>query len=278
MAKGKSAFKAATPAPAVKAMRAKKHGGPPWCPQIPQGCGKKESKAFSFSKSYSKVVVEMGIAAHISVGREESITINLFKNLVEYLDVSVRGDTLYIKFRQAVANAQAMAHIRVKSALVGLTATGGCPVTIDSLRGKLVVSGGSPVQLDSFEPGNHGEYMISATGGSPVRVGKCLSKTAKLYITAESPVSVNAGKVPSAEISAVGGSQVRLGTLDAESASMAVSGGSSASGMSMDTLSLQVHGGSRIDTFVRRVASGSCSGGSHVTIHGAADQSRIPRT
>jgi len=269
-----------------------------------EGWGAKETKRFVDLASYTKMEVDDAIEAEVSVGSTNAFSINLFSNVVDYLDVQVVGDTLKIMFKEGVCNAQAKATVMVTNPLKSLMAQGASKVTVDQLHGALGAHGASEVDVTDLSLGpitcsgsstvtvkttnaasiaSEGSstvdvktvkatfVKVTASGSSEVKLNELdVDVQANLTAQGSSQVDVQTGDAYSLKVTASGSSEVTLNKLDAIQANLTVSGSSSVSGMEVDTLTLvEVSGSSDVTAFVKVQVSGSCDDSS-VTIHGAA--------
>lgn len=245
-------------------------GGPGgWCKVT--GSGAKVTKTMDLP-SYTKMEVDSAIETQVSVGSGNAFSINLFSNVVDYLDVQVVGDTLRIKMKEGACNAQAKAAVKVTSPLEGLMANGASHVTVDQLNGTLSANGASQVDVtDTLSSG-----PITCTGASPVTI-KTFTSTSAASINSEgaSTLEVKNGSSPHVQVTASGASTIKLDSFIATQADLSVSGASRVSGMVADTLTVEVSGASDIASTVKVKASGSCTEGGSVTILGGADTTSV---
>jgi len=214
------------------------------------GSGEKVSQTMDLS-SYTKIKVGMGIEANVVVGDNYTFSINTYKNLLDYLDIQVKDDTLQVS---GTCKMSATARVTVPAALVSAELSGASKMVIDQLDGPVSVTGASHFTASVISKG-----PVTSTGDSNVTINKIANTT-------------------SLTVSATGASHVTFEEVDVKQATFSVSGASNVKGGNMETLTLDVSGASKVDTTVSSKASGSCSGSASITIRGGADTTDLSST
>lgn len=262
----------------------------PWCRHV--GSGPKKTLQINVLASFSKVNINSGISAYLTVGSAASFEVSIYENVADGLQVQVSGDTLHISMKLHYCYHGASAKLQMTMAPRGLTVNGGSPVSVDILNGNLVVDGGSPVTVrhvaaSDFELSNNGgspvtihqvactRSKLGSNGGSPITVHNVTCEELGVTNNGGSPVTVKHGSVRSCSVSNNGGSRVMLGSLTATSGQISLHGGASLQGMTAKDMDLHMSGGAHIDTTVSGRVSGSCNGGGFATIRGGGSVSSL---
>jgi len=218
------------------------------------GSGEKVSQTMDLS-SYTKIKVGMAIEANVVVGDNYAFSINTYKNLLDYLDIQVKDDTLQLSFKKGTCNTNGTAQVTVPAAVVSAALQGASKMVIDRVDGPVSVVGASHFTASVISEG-----PVTSSGASHVTINKISPTTTSLTVSAE------------------GASQVTFEDVVVSQATFSVSGASSVTGGNIETLTLDASGASEVDTTVSSKASGSCSGASSITIRGGADTTGISST
>jgi len=247
----KDATTEATPGKVTEETVKRKRGG---CEVT--GSGEKVSQTMDLS-SYTKIKVGMAIEANVVVGDNYAFSINTYKNLLDYLDIQVKDDTLQLSFKKGTCNTNgtATAQVTVPAALVSAALQGASKMVIDRVDGPVSVVGASHFTASVISEG-----PVMSSGASHVTINKISPTTTSLTVSAE------------------GASQVTFEDVVVSQATFSVSGASSVTGGNIETLTLDASGTSEVDTTVSSKASGSCSGAASITIRGGADTTGISST
>jgi len=218
------------------------------------GSGEKVSQTMDLS-SYTKITVDKAIEATVVVGDNYAFSINTYKNLLDYLDIQVKDDTLQLSFKKGTCNTNGTAQVTVPAAVVSAALQGASKMVIDRVDGPVSVVGASHFTASVISEG-----PVTSSGTSHVTINKISPTTTSLTVSAE------------------GASQVTFEDVVVSQATFSVSGASSVTGGNIETLTLDASGASEVDTTVSSKASGSCSGDASITIRGSADKTGISST
>jgi hypothetical protein len=270
------------------------------------GSGSKVTKLYDFSE-YAGLMLQAanGMDVEVTVGESPSISVTLFENVAEYLDVRLLGPyegllanpTLSLGFTTSLCNTGAKAEITVTEPLNSVSASSGS-LSVDRLRdnrvsgGWISVSGsglvaivavnGTSVTASSSSSGGLTVHSLQAalnvdvsSGGSgSVVLGSLTTPTAVIDNSGSGAFVVDSGEATqSAEVRNSGSGSVPLGRLTTANATITSSGSGSVSGMTSRNLRVQSSGSGSITTSATESFHGSCSGSGGVTVAGGAQVS-----
>ncbi len=183
-------------------------GGP-----VITGSGRASTQEYDLS-GFARVNVSSAFRVSIDQGERYRVSVTIDDNLVEYLDVRVEGDTLYIgmkpRFSIGFGNFTQEAEITLPQ-IEGIELSGATqgdvsgfesdrPLEIEvsgasRLRGditagetRMTVSGASTVELD----GSASDLDVEASGASSVRLDDLATGDARVEVSGASNVTVNA--------------------------------------------------------------------------------------
>lgn len=208
------------------------------------GSGNVTSTARDVS-AFRRVSIASGITAAIATG-SRSVTITADDNLQSVIETEIEGDTLMVRVRPGVliSGRRQLAADITNDLLEGLDASGGSHVTS---------------ALTSV-----GTLRITTSGGATIDASPVSSTLVSLEASGGSHITL-AGAATDGTVVASGGSDVLLRELPLQTLHVDVSGGSTLAGRVASTLSGDVSGGSTVTIIGTPSSTVATSGGSHVT-------------
>jgi hypothetical protein len=270
------------------------------------GSGSKVTKSYNFSE-YAGLMLQAanGLDVEVTVGESPSISVTLYENVAEYLDVRLSGPlegllgnpTLSLGFTTNLCNTGAKVVIMVTEPLNSVSASSGS-INVDRLSdnrvsgGWVSVSGsgsvaiaavnGTSVAATSTSSGALTVHSIQATlnvdvrssGSGAVVLGSLTTPTAVIGSFGSGGVTVDSGEATqSVDVNITASGAVTLGNLTTANATISSTGSGSVSGMMSQNLRVQSTGTGAITTYATESFNGFCSGGAVVTVAGGAQVS-----
>jgi len=196
---------------------------------------------------FDQVEIQSGFQAEISAGDSFAVQLEVDDNLLEHLDVLIKGSTLTIRLKPTgsyqLFNVTRRATVTMPS-LVGVDSSGGSQVAVSGFRSsddfEASISGGGRLSGDI----DTGDVECECTGGSDLRL---VGAGGSLYLVASGGSAVDLAQFELADafVDASGGSDVTVnvsGRLDVEA-----SGGSDVYYVGSPTLGdIDTSGGSSV--------------------------------
>jgi hypothetical protein len=144
------------------------------CAGVVQGNGDIVTKTYDVS-GFDHLDVSSAVQVELSQGGGESVSVETDANLIRYLEVEVRGETLYVGLNDDARG-------------LNISPTRGIDFTIsvDELK-RLKVSGASNVAAGALESG---DFMLSASGASDVEIEALSAIEVRIEASGSSDVSV----------------------------------------------------------------------------------------
>jgi hypothetical protein len=259
-----------------------------------KGSGSKTTMSYNFSE-YARLVIYGDIDAEVTVGNSSSISVTLYENIAEHLDVHVVDltwhPTLVIRTPSGVCNSGAKVVITVTEPLQSVSSYSSGALSVDFLTERVHVSGSGSATIDAVtghfvSVSAYGSsrlivHAVQATyadvcGDGTVVLGSLTASIAYIYapwLDGSADVNVDSGDAKQVNVSIKSSGTVTLGSLTTISATIISSGSASVSGMASKNLYVQSSGGGSINTSATESFHGSCSGNASVYITGGAQVS-----
>jgi hypothetical protein len=215
---------------------------------------------------FNHLDVSSAVRVELSQEGQESVSVETDANLLQYLEVEVRGETLYVGLNDRARGVSI-------SPSRGITFT----VGVDDLE-RLEVSGASDVAAGPLEAG---DFVLSVSGASDVQIESLDVDSARIEASGASDVSVGglrAGKLDATasgastvEVSGEAAEQVadiegashyRASSLQSEDAYVEASGASDAELRASETLGVDASGASSVGYYGDPQVSQQLSGAS----------------
>jgi len=216
------------------------------CKSTVTGSGNLETRDFDYS-DFSRVEIGSAFKATISRGDSYQVSITLDDNAWDYLEVSQKGDTLYIRLKQPVlyihVNQQTSITLPLLKALSLSGASRGEVAGFDSQESlELNISGASTLDIANMKAGNT-EFDVS---GASRLTGNIVIEEGKFDISGASTVDLD-GSGHDMDIAVSGASHVKLADFTVVDTEVELSGASSASINVSGRLDINLSGASRLE-------------------------------
>jgi hypothetical protein len=204
-----------------------------------------ETREFDFT-GFSRVEVHSAFRVDVTRAAEHSVSVTIDDNLFEYLDVSLKGDTLMIRMKSFhnYRNATLKASVGLPE-LSSLALSGAVRGEVSGFETdgalRITTSGASTLQMSGIEAG---EAEVYASGASRV-VGEMDVITARFNISGASTVDLQ-GSASESTIGGSGASTARLGKFTTATSSVRLSGASNGTVDVTGALDVHISGASRL--------------------------------
>lgn len=198
---------------------------------------------------FSRVDICCGMELFLEKGKRENLEIEAEDNILAEIESVVRGDTLWIKFRDGYPEVAYRPNRPIRiyltaEEIAGVEISGGGDLYAEEItteRLELVLSGGSDAEIEALKA----DYFdLDVSGGGDVSI---------------------AGAVEEQRIDSSGGSSYDAEDLESEMATLHVSGGGNASLWVHDMLDVDASGGSSVSYYGQPKITASTSGGSNLS-------------
>ena len=235
------------------------------CAGVVQGSGGVVTETYDVS-GFSRLDVSNAVEVDLSQEGKESVSVETDANLLRYLEVEVRGDTLHVGLndsaRGVAINPSRGIHFTVGvDDLERLEVSGASNVDAGPLESgdfELSVAGASDVEIESLEVDS---ARIEASGSSDVSIGDL--RAGKLDAVASGASSVEVSGEAAAQVADVeGASNYRAGDLQSAETYVEVSGASDARLRASETLQVDASGASHVRYYGSPQVSQQLSGAS----------------
>jgi hypothetical protein len=264
-----------------------------WCADCSvYGTGSKVTKSYNFSGYTGLVLGGFAMDTEVTVGESPSISVTLYENAAEYLDVHVETDAmssaLSLDFATFICNSGAKAVITVTEPLNSVSASSGS-LRVDRLTGWVDMSGSGSVTIDVVDGASfivnssssgglivHSAQAtlnldVTSSGSGQVILESLTTPTVVVDSSGSGQVHLGSGEATqSVDVSTSGSGQVMLGSLTTTNATISSSGSGGVSGMTSQNLRVQSSGSGGITTSATESFHGSCTGSASVSIAGGA--------
>ncbi len=167
-----------------------------------QGSGKAKSESRTVG-SFSKIAVEGSADVNWTRSDKQSLMVKTDDNLLSNLETVIKGDTLYIKFKESCSS-------KVESVVT---------ISSPTLDG-LAISGSSDANLSGISAQN---FAVSISGSGDM-VAKGTAKTASISISGSGDIDAFGLELDSADVSIAGSGDMKLSVKNVLDASIAGSG------------------------------------------------------
>jgi hypothetical protein len=215
---------------------------------------------------FTAVRVDNDFSATVSRGDAFKVAVTVNENLVKYLKVEVKGDTLHVGLDPTVTYrlTDLRADITMPS-VSGVEVTGASDayVTGFSSTGALDLKASGAGQL-SMKDVKAGAVTFDASGGS--RIEGQLACTELSGVSSGGSTVTMGGSSPAAKLEASGGSKLLLNLFAMQDAAVKLSGASQAAVLVNGTLDVDISGASKLDYYgTAQLGKTSVTGASQIT-------------
>jgi hypothetical protein len=178
----------------------------------------------------------------VEFGDEESLTIEAEDNIIEYIQTTVAGQELTIKFREGL-NYQPTETIKFFLTVVELD--------------ELEISGLGDVELPEIETTN---FSIEISGGGDVDIDRLDAKLFEVEVNGLASLTIDGGTVVRQEISISGGGNYKARRLESQDADVDISGLGNTTIRVSDTLTVNISGGGNVEYYGDPTLNSNISG------------------
>jgi hypothetical protein len=235
------------------------------CMGIVQGSSNVVTETYDVS-GFSRLDVSNAVQVDLSQEGDESVSVETDANLLRYLEVEVRGDTLHVGLndsaRGVTINPSRGIHFTIGvDDLERLEVSGASNVVSGPLESgdfELSVSGASDVVIESLDVES---ARIEASGSSDVSVGELQAEELDATASGASTVKVE-GEAADQVADVQGASHYRAGDLQSAEAYIEISGASDAELRADESLQVDASGASNVRYYGSPQVSQQLSGAS----------------
>jgi hypothetical protein len=207
------------------------------------GSGSIISKDYDF-KDFNKVEISSFFKYEISRTDSFSVQASTYENIIDHLDVTQSGETLFVRFKPGVFSTDASVTITMPE-LSRLEVSGASRGSAKGFQSAdqcdLEVSGASQLDMD-IEAGNTG---LTVSGASKV-TGKLIAEDTRIEVSGASTCEIT-GSGDQCDLEVSGASRYNAPDFRMHNTNINVSGASHATIYTSGTLNLEVTGASTLD-------------------------------
>jgi hypothetical protein len=223
------------------------------------------TKAFDLS-GFTALRVDNDFSATVSRGDAFKVSVTVNENLVQYLQVEVKGDTLHIGLDPSVD--YRLTNLRADITLPrisGAEASGASDVYLADFSStdalSLKVSGASQLSLEAVKAG---AVTFDGSGGSRIEGTLACDDLSGAVSGASTATMI--GSASTAKLGASGAGKLLMNNFAIKDATVNLSGASEAAIRATGTLNVDLSGGSRLDYYgSARLGETSVTGASQIT-------------
>lgn len=235
------------------------------CTDVVRGNGNIVTEEYDVS-GFNRLDVSSAVRVGLSQDGEESVSVETDANLIRYLEVEERGDTLYVGLndharRLNISPSRGITFTVGVDELEAIDMSGASVLAAGALESndfELSISGASDVEIEAL----HVEAArIDASSSSNLSIGDLQTEALEVAANGSSTIEVS-GEAAEQVADVVGDSHYEAGDLQSEEAHVSLSGASDARLRVSDTLDVDASGASSAGYYGDPIVSQKLSGAS----------------